>query len=193
MAGTRQPLYRRAMTLRLTDTLILRPLVAEDFEAMAALMGDPDVTRYLYWGPRTREEARDPFEKRRACGIIAPGVTQLSLGIEESGRLIGEVALMHLDNPHRDGELGYMLVNGFGGRGIASCAAGAMLRIGFEQLKLHRIHARCDDRNIASWRVMEKIGLRREAHHLSNEWVKGEWTGALVYALLENEWEAASR
>ena len=62
--------------------------------------------------------------------------------------------------------------------------------MGFQTLGLHRIVARCDARNDASARVMERLGMRREAHLVENEMVKGEWTDELVYALLDREWRA---
>ena len=64
-----------------------------------------------------------------------------------------------------------------------------MLRLGFEGLGLHRIIGRCDGRNAASARAMEKLGMRREAHLRENEIVKGEWTDEMVYAMLRSEWE----
>ena len=60
-----------------------------------------------------------------------------------------------------------------------------MLRLGFEGLGLHRIVAECDPRNEASIRVMEKLGMRREAHHVEAMFLKGEWVGSMVYAMLE--------
>jgi RimJ/RimL family protein N-acetyltransferase len=65
-----------------------------------------------------------------------------------------------------------------------------MLALGFDGLGLHRIVGRLDARNTASARVLEKLGMRREAHFVSNEYLKGEWTDELVYALLDEEWRA---
>ena len=62
--------------------------------------------------------------------------------------------------------------------------------MGFELLGLHRIIARCDARNGASARVMERLGMRREGHLVENEFIKGEWTDELLYALLEQEWRS---
>jgi RimJ/RimL family protein N-acetyltransferase len=65
-----------------------------------------------------------------------------------------------------------------------------LLRLGFEGLGLHRIVARCDARNTASARVMERNGMRREAHLLQNQFLKGEWIDELIYAILRGDWEA---
>ena len=74
-------------------------------------------------------------------------------------------------------------------RGLATEAAVALLRLGFEGLGLHRITGHLDARNIASARVLERAGLAREAHLVENEFVKGEWSDELVYAMLRSEWE----
>ena len=65
-----------------------------------------------------------------------------------------------------------------------------MLSLGFEELGLHRIVGECDARNSASARVLERLGMRREAHLVENEFVKGEWASALIYATLDREWRA---
>ncbi len=65
-----------------------------------------------------------------------------------------------------------------------------MLRLGFEELGLRRIVGRCDARNDSSWRLMERLGIRREAHLIENEFVKGEWTDEFDYAMLDREWRA---
>ena len=88
------------------------------------------------------------------------------------------------------GEIGYILNPAYQGQGLATEVAGTLLRLGFEGLGLHRIVARCDARNVASARVMERVGMRREAHLVHNEFLKGEWTDELIYAILREEWQA---
>jgi RimJ/RimL family protein N-acetyltransferase len=63
-----------------------------------------------------------------------------------------------------------------------------MLRLGFDELGLHRIFAGCDPRNTGSLRVMDRLGMRREAEFLENEYLKGEWVDEIVWAMLESEW-----
>jgi RimJ/RimL family protein N-acetyltransferase len=76
------------------------------------------------------------------------------------------------------------------GRGLATEAAEVVLRLGFEGLGLHRVIGRCDALNVASARLMERLGMRREAHLVHNEIFKGSWGDELVYAMLEDEWRA---
>jgi RimJ/RimL family protein N-acetyltransferase len=105
---------------------------------------------------------------------------------------VGDCTLFWLSQIHQQGEIGFIFHPAFQGRGLASEAAGAMLRLGFEGLGLHRIIGRCDGRNQASAGVMERNGMRREAHLIENEFVKGEWTDELIYAILRREWEASA-
>jgi len=72
-------------------------------------------------------------------------------------------------------------------RGIGTEAAGALIRFGFEKLGLHRIIAKCDPMNMASWRVMEKTGMRREGRLRENVKIRGEWRDSLLYSILEHE------
>jgi RimJ/RimL family protein N-acetyltransferase len=76
------------------------------------------------------------------------------------------------------------------GRGYATEAARPFLAFAFGPRGLHRVVGRTEARNAASARVLEKLGMRLEAHHVENEWVKGEWQSELVYAILASEWAA---
>jgi len=62
--------------------------------------------------------------------------------------------------------------------------------LAFEDLGLHRVVAKMDGRNAASARLAERLGMRREADHLSAEMFKGEWSDLVVYAILDDEWRA---
>ena len=88
------------------------------------------------------------------------------------------------------GEIGYAFDPAFGGRGLATEAAAAMLRLGFEDLGLHRVIARLDARNLPSARLCERLGMRLEARLVRNEWFKGEWSDELDFAMLADEWPA---
>jgi RimJ/RimL family protein N-acetyltransferase len=90
--------------------------------------------------------------------------------------------------PHRQGEIGFIFHPDHQGRGYATEAAAAVLAIAFGAYGLHRVFGRLEARNVASARVLEKLGMRREAHLRENEWIKGEWQSELVYAVLAREW-----
>ncbi len=93
---------------------------------------------------------------------------------------------------HRTGEIGFVVKPAEQGRGYATEMAAEMMRLGFEDLGLRRVIGRLDARNTASARVLEHLGMRREALLVENEWVKGEWCSELDYALLADEWASRS-
>ncbi|WP_053739542.1 GNAT family N-acetyltransferase [Nocardia sp. NRRL S-836] len=173
-----------------TDRLHLRPFELTDLDDYAAYRTLPEVNRYLL---------NEVTDRAATAGLLATKTTQaeltgdgqwLALAVHwpEAGRVVGDVVLKWLSEEHRQGEIGYVLSPEFQGRGLAGEAAGALLRVGFEELGLHRITAQADPRNEASWRVMERLGMRREAHHRHHQVFKGEWADVLVYALLADEW-----
>ena len=176
-----------------TERLRLRFTTPDDLAPLLALQSREDVTRWLYWGPRTEPEVRESLAlKLAATGIAADGEA-FTLAIEplDGGAYAGDVVLWSTGHEHRGGELGFILHPDHHGRGYAAEAAAAMLELGFTCFGMRRIVGRTEARNAASARVLEKLGMRREAHLVENEHVKGEWQSELVYALLEREWRAA--
>jgi RimJ/RimL family protein N-acetyltransferase len=101
--------------------------------------------------------------------------------------------MFYSSEEHHQGEVGFVVHPEHHGRGYGREGALVILRLGFEELRLHRMIGRCDARNTASARLMERLGMRREAHLLENEFVKGEWTDELDYAMLDREWAALAQ
>ena len=112
----------------------------------------------------------------------------LALVLKAEGRLIGHLLFNPWFAP-RTYEIGWVLNRRYHGSGYAMEAAVALLRYGFETLRLHRVIATCQPENVASWRVMEKLGMRREAHFRKCI-ARGEatWWDEFVYAILAEEW-----
>ena len=177
----------------LTERLELRPYREDDLDAFFAIQSREDVTRYLYWDPQTREGAREALAARMTrtrLDVEGDGLA-LAAVLRESGALIGGFSLVWRSSEHRQGEIGFELHPDHHGRGYGTEGAPEMLRIGFEALGLHRIIGRADARNTGSARLMERLGMRREAHLVENEFIKGEWCDELVYAMLDREWQAS--
>jgi RimJ/RimL family protein N-acetyltransferase len=177
-----------------TERLELRPFADGDFDAMLAMQSDVEVVRYLYWDPRTAAEVREILARKSAStSLRAPGDNlSFAVVLRSTGEVVGDCGLQWHDNEHRQGEIGFIVHPDHQSSGYASEAARAVLRIAFEDVALHRVIGRLEARNTASARVLEKLGMRREAHLIENEWVKGEWQSELVYALLDREWRAAA-
>ncbi|MEQ8399249.1 GNAT family protein [Thalassobaculum sp.] len=176
-----------------TARLRLRPFRPDDLEALLGIQSREDVTRFLYWGTRTHDDVQAVLSERLRQDALTGEGDKLILAVErrDTGAVIGDVNLVWLSRENRQGETGFVLHPDHHGNGFAHEAADVMLRLGFEELGLHRIIGRCDGRNTASTKVMEKLGMRREAHFRQNEIVKGEWSDEIVYALLADEWKVA--
>lgn len=178
----------------LTERLALRPFVAADLDALYAIYSRADVVEYLYEEPRSREQVAEVLAARTTRTAIRAEGDRLKLALErrDTGAMIGDVILVWVSAQHRQGEIGFVLHPDHQRRGYAREAAVEMLRLGFEHLGLHRIVGRCEVRNAASARVLERLGMRREAHLRENEWVKGRWDDEYVYAMLVREWRAST-
>ena len=150
---------------------------------------DPEVVKYMPWGPNSEEDTHDFLQKRLTEQAASPRVNySVAITLKEDGTLIGGCDLTRRNSEVSEAALGYCLHKDYWGRGIASEAAGALLKCGFEELKLHRIIATCDPENLASRRVLEKNGLRLEGHFKENILMRGIWRDSLSYAILDNEW-----
>ena len=176
-----------------TERLLLRPFDDGDLEWVQALESRPEVVRYLYELPLSLDAARDVLARRKGMRAVDDESDALRVvgTLKETGERVGDFGVWCLAREHLQGEIGFIVHPDHQGKGYATEAAALLLRLGFEEAAFHRICGRLDARNSASARVLERLGMRREAHLRENEWVKGEWTDEVVYALLDREWTAA--
>jgi RimJ/RimL family protein N-acetyltransferase len=176
-----------------TERLILRLFTNDDFEAVYDMQSRPEVARYLYWSPRDRTGAAKSLREKLKCSSIKAEGDILNLAVEraEGGPAIGDLMLHYVSATHRQAEVGYIFHPEAQGQGLATEATRAIVDLAFSQLKVHRVYGQIDARNTASARVLERVGMRREAHLVENEWVKGEWTDEVIYAVLADEWAQA--
>jgi RimJ/RimL family protein N-acetyltransferase len=172
------------------ERLLLRPFAPDDVEALHAIESRADIARWLYWEPRDEEEVRAVLEHRIANRSFVRDGDGLGFAIvlKATSGLIGIATLALRSAEHRQGELGFILHPDHQGRGYATETGRLLLRLAFDEHGLHRVVGRLEPRNAASARVLERLGMRCEAHFVENEFVKGEWQSELVYALLEREW-----
>lgn len=181
-----------------TARLTLRPFGPGDLDDLYDYQSRPDVARYLHWEPRDRAQVREALGQQcREVALEREG-DWLTYAVvwPQAGKVIGEVGLKWLSREHRQGEIGFVFNPDYHGRGLATEAAEAMLRLGFDDMGLHRIIGCCAAGNAPSARLLERLGMRREAHFVHNEMIKGEWGEEFVYAILDSErraLEAAAR
>ncbi len=178
-----------------TSRLLLRPLTAADADDLLEYRSLPEVCRYVPFVPMDRAAVAQKLADSWARTEITEEGQGVVLGVEVvgTGRLVGDVNLFLHSRKHRSAEVGWVLNPRHSGLGYATEAAHAVLHLGFDGLKVHRVMARVDARNLPSVRLAHRLGMRQEAHLLQNEWFKGEWGDEFDFALLESEWVAQHR
>ena len=175
-----------------TARLLLRPLSGADIDDLVAYRSLEEVCRFVPFEPMSAEVVTNRLREGWSHRTISAEGDALTLGVElvDARQLIGDVVLFFRSAEHRSGETGWVFHPGFSGCGYATEAAHAVLHLAFDQLGLHRVIARIDARNEASLRLGTRLGMRQEAHLISNEWFKDDWSDEIDMALLEDEWVA---
>ncbi len=161
-----------------TDRLLLRPLEPSDLEQLYALYSDPEIRRYFPDGTRTLEETREELEwflnghpDHPELGLWAT----IHLG---SGQFIGRCGLLPwMIDGSLEIEIAYMIAKPFWRQGLGAEAAKALVRYGFETLKLNRLIALIDKEHTASIKTAESAGLSFDRDLLMD----GVWSR--VYAI----------
>ena len=179
-----------------TERLTLRLMTEGDVDDVFAYQSREDVCRYLLFEPRTREEVTERIDAfSRATTLAADGdYLQLALELpataDTAARVIGDsyFTLANLENSR--GEIGWSMHPDFVGRGYASEAARAVLRLAFETIGLHRVIAELDPRNDRSIALYRRLGMREEAFFVKDLWFRGDWGDTGMYAILRDEWIA---
>jgi RimJ/RimL family protein N-acetyltransferase len=176
------------MALR-TRRLILRDFKEKDWEAVHVYASDPEVVKFMPWGPNTEEETKDFIRKAIGYQEERPREHfELAAVLKADDSLIGGCGLTITSRADRSGYIGYCFNRIYWNAGFGTEAAEALVLYGFEQLGLHRIWATCDLENTASVKILEKVGMKREAQLRENVWMRGKWRDSLVYAMLDREW-----
>lgn len=176
------------MTLH-TARLLLRELAPDDAGALHEIERQERVTRFMAFDPQTLEQSRECIANAVRAQHAQPRRTyDLAVVQLASAALIGRCGLEIRRPEHREAMLWYVLHPDHWGNGYAREAVAAVLDFAFGTLRLHRVWADCDPRNVASCRVVERLGFRLEGRLRENYWLKAEWCDSAVYAILEQEW-----
>ena len=176
----------------LTARLRLRPFDDADANALFDLHGSASVLRYWDAPPWTEPVRAERFIA--ACRQMAEEGTGVRLAVDRvlNGAFIGWCSLTRWNPTYRSASLGYCLDDAAWGHGYATEAAHALLQWAFEALDLNRVQAETDTRNMASARVLEKLGFEREGTLREDCVVDGEVSDSWVYGLLRREWRPPS-
>jgi RimJ/RimL family protein N-acetyltransferase len=174
-----------------TDRLVLRQVREEDIDRLLEIRSRPEVHRWLLRTSVDAEAFREAWMRTLTDELDHSSVVELD------GVVIGTASLDVRDALGQDkektrraeAEIGYILDADYAGKGYATEIAAALLDICFGELGLHRVTAGCYADNVASWRVMEKVGMRREEHSVQDSWhAELGWVDGYTYAILREEW-----
>jgi RimJ/RimL family protein N-acetyltransferase len=180
-----------------TKRLLIRPAELSDLEATWRFRKIPAVSEWLSSATTEFDVYRAKFED--------PARLSHTLVFELDGLVIGDLMLRVEDGWAQaevadrakavQAELGWCIDPAYSGHGYASEAVSALIEVCFTTLGLRRITANCFADNTASWRLMERLGMRRELYTVRESLHRsGEWLDGMGYALLVDEWQSrASR
>jgi RimJ/RimL family protein N-acetyltransferase len=173
-----------------TDRLVLRRFEPADLEPLLVFHSDAEAVRYVPFGPRNRAETATVLERKIGGTVLREqgDLIELAAVRADDGVLVGDLLLALRSVEHATLEVGYLFAPAQHGRGYATESVRALLDLAFGVLGARRVVARVDERNGPSRRVLERVGLRLEAHLVENEWFKGELTSEVDYAVLSREW-----
>ncbi|WP_121605621.1 GNAT family N-acetyltransferase [Virgibacillus sp. Bac332] len=165
-----------------TERLIIRNFELNDWEGVYEYASQKSVMKYMPEGVLTKEETKKFIQKN-----IDDSAEKFPVILADGDILIGHLEFFKYFGDHSY-EIGWVFNPKYYNKGYASEAASAIIKYGFEDLKLHRIVATCQPENIPSYRVMEKIGMRREGYFKKCIPHGDQWWDEYSYAILEEEW-----
>ena len=168
-----------------TERLTIRPFKSDDLEDVFHIYNNEETCRYLLHEKWTRESMQESFDKKLNNRSLTKE-TGLNLAVVENHKVIGDLAVWYTGMKDTV-EMGYSFSAEISGKGYATEAVSHLVRKLFDEVEVHRIQANLDARNLASQRLCERIGMRKEAHFLQDYWSKGEWTDSLVYGMLVSD------
>ncbi|WP_217255153.1 GNAT family N-acetyltransferase [Streptomyces sp. AC602_WCS936] len=175
-----------------TARLRLRPFTAADADPLFALHSSAYVMRY--WdSPPWKERVRSA-RFIAMCQRFADEGTGARVAIDRAsdGAFVGWCSLTEWNPDYRSASLGYCLDDAVWGHGYATEAAHALLQWAFGTLDLNRVQAEADTRNVASARVLEKIGFVREGTLREECIVNGDVSNTWVFGLIRREWQPST-
>ncbi|PGQ50482.1 GNAT family N-acetyltransferase [Bacillus thuringiensis] len=168
-----------------TERLIIRPFKGTDLQDVFAIYNNDDTCKYLLHNKWTQEDMKERFDKKLANNVLTTE-SNLSLAVIDKTKVVGDLSVWYTDMKDTV-EIGYSFLNEVSGRGLATEAVSSLVCKLFHEFNVHRIQANLDARNIASQKLCERIGMRKEAHFIQDYWSKNEWTDSLVFGMLSSD------
>ena len=178
---------------RYTPNYMLRPFRRRDLAAVDAAVRSSlsDLARYLPWAVDYNKNTTAYFIRDSAAAWAEARAFDFTIrNAINPDEHLGNISVWWVSRPNKVGEIGYWIRSDATGHGICTEAAANVVRIGFEELGMHRITLRIAAGNRASERVAEKLGFAHEGLLRDEVKVGDEWLDHSVWGLLEHEWRA---
>ncbi|SFC89852.1 GNAT family N-acetyltransferase [Pseudoalteromonas denitrificans] len=167
---------------------IIRAFKYSDLQTFADYRARPEVAQFQSWSSYVLEDAISLFENIDYKNFaVAGNWYQLAITDIQTDNILGDLAVYFIDD--QQVEIGFTIAPEFQKQGIAFEAINCLLTYLFTELKIHRIIAITDANNTASYKLLEKIRFRKEAHFIQNVFFKGVWGDEFQYALLSTEFK----
>ena len=157
-----------------TNRLSLRNYMPHDWERVHLYASEPEFSKYEFWGPNSVEDTQKFIaDMVHQANTASRFRFDLAICLQENDLLIGGCGIRRETEFCQVANLGWAVNPDFQNKGYATETAFALIDFGFQKLKLSVIYATCDTRNAASFKVMEKIGMKRVGLIKGNKEVKG--------------------
>jgi RimJ/RimL family protein N-acetyltransferase len=174
-----------------TARLRVAPMTLADAPALYAYRADPSVTRFQGFAPESVADAEAFIEGSLGADLSEPDRwCQVGLFLRETGELVGDMGAKRFGYDGAHAEVGFTIAPGHQRRGLATEAVHALLAYLFDDLSLHRAIGSVDPANVGSRALLERLGMRQEAHFVKAYWFRDRWVDDVVYAMLREEWGA---
>ena len=167
-----------------TERLVLRQVSSFDVNEIFFLRSDEEVLRYIQRKPAKNIEEAIQFIQLLNTALANNESINWAITIKNNPKLIGNICLWNIQPEHSRAEVGYSLHTAWQGKGIMHEAITAVLRYGFNTMKLHSIEGQVDPENTPSIKLLEKNGFVREAYFKENFFFNGKFFDSAVYSLL---------
>lgn len=174
-----------------TQRLLIRSFTKNDWKDLYEYLSDEKVIRYEPYEVFNEEQCKHEAIQRSKNDAF------LAVCLKESNKVIGNLYFSEQD--FNTWEIGYVFNNNYQGLGYATESAEEVLKEAFNNLGARRVIAMCNPENIASWRLLERLSMRREGHLIKNIYFKKDkagnpiWQDTYEYALLEEEWRMLNK
>jgi RimJ/RimL family protein N-acetyltransferase len=173
-----------------TDRFIIKPISLDDAEEIYHNVKDYDIARWMINLPHPYPEDGAIKYINEATELMKKGLSyELPIRLKSTRELVGVMALLKVDTKNKNAELGYWIAKKFWNSGFATEASLRVLEFGFKVLNLERIFAKYYPENIASGKVLEKLGMKFEGTMRHEIFKNDKFYDMSYYGILKDEWE----